>query len=269
MNMNQTSRILLLSSSPGQQLARWLRGAEGAMWDASKSNLDQSATLGTPIAASGDPVGYMADLSGRGYHMKQTTAESRPTYMESGDLRFLRFNGTSHWMKALNVKFANCTRVTAVLSMANINVTTSAVVMETLSPAADGGWGVYQNNGAAGAIGGGVGTPSAYVFNNASPTPADGRMVVSMTYDPAATSADARLRIRVNGIDIDESQAAELGAPASDAFALQDVFLGARGGTSAHGNFDLFRCCIIGRELSATEIVTAERWCASGVVSIV
>lgn len=52
--------------------------------------LYQDAAGTTPVTGDGQPVGYMADLSGNGNHATQATAASKPVY---------RTDGTLHWIE--------------------------------------------------------------------------------------------------------------------------------------------------------------------------
>lgn len=60
-------------------------GAPGGMWDATDSaTLSQDAAGTMPVTAHGQPIGRLADLSGNGNHLVQTTAVHRPTWTADG-----------------------------------------------------------------------------------------------------------------------------------------------------------------------------------------
>jgi hypothetical protein len=74
-----------------------------AWWDVSDlSTLFQNSDGTTAVAADGDPVGYIADKSGNGFHLTQATSGSRPTYKTSSGLHWLDFDGTSDFIKSAN-----------------------------------------------------------------------------------------------------------------------------------------------------------------------
>lgn len=57
--------------------------------------LYQDAAGTTPVTASGQPVGRIEDKSGNGHHAT-ASGSARPTYTESGGLKYLAANGTAH-----------------------------------------------------------------------------------------------------------------------------------------------------------------------------
>lgn len=75
-------------------------GGEKGWWlDISDiSTLYQDSAATTPVTASGQPVGYVADKSGNGYHAKQSTASARPVYTVSGAYAYLDCDGVDDRM---------------------------------------------------------------------------------------------------------------------------------------------------------------------------
>lgn len=68
-------------------------GETGAWYEPSPTNCFQQSD-GTVAAGVGDPVGYIADLSGNGNHATQATAAARPTLRQTGGgLYYLEFDG--------------------------------------------------------------------------------------------------------------------------------------------------------------------------------
>ena len=64
-------------------------GAEGVWYDPSDlSTLFQDSSGTTPVTAAGQPVGYIADKSGNGYHAIQATAEDRPILRADSNGRY-------------------------------------------------------------------------------------------------------------------------------------------------------------------------------------
>lgn len=64
----------------------------GGAWDpANTTTLWQDTSATTPVTASGQSVARMDDISGNGKHWLQSDASRRPTYTESGSLKYLSF----------------------------------------------------------------------------------------------------------------------------------------------------------------------------------
>lgn len=89
-------------------------GYAGGAWAMTAANLRQSSA-GTGAVVNGDPVGYVMDLSGNGKHLTQATSGKRPTYVESGGVSYLDFDGVDDTVGvALDLSASNkCTVVVA------------------------------------------------------------------------------------------------------------------------------------------------------------
>lgn len=75
-------------------------GQRGAYWDVSDlTTLYQDSTALTPVTAAGDPVGYVADKSGNGFHLLQATSAARPVYRTDGTLHWLEMDGVDDHLK--------------------------------------------------------------------------------------------------------------------------------------------------------------------------
>lgn len=69
-------------------------GEDGAWYDPSDISTLWQDTAGTSaVTASGQSVARIDDKSGNGRHLTQSTASARPTYIESGGLKYLDFDG--------------------------------------------------------------------------------------------------------------------------------------------------------------------------------
>lgn len=70
--------------TPASLFAKY--GATGGYWDATDiSTLRQNSDGTGSVTTAGDPVGYVADLSGNGWHQIQATASARPAIALDGD----------------------------------------------------------------------------------------------------------------------------------------------------------------------------------------
>lgn len=78
--------------------ALFASGAPGALYLPSPATCFQDAA-GTTPAGDGDPVGYVADLSGNGNPATQPTSAQRPTlWQDAGGTWHLDFDGVDDWM---------------------------------------------------------------------------------------------------------------------------------------------------------------------------
>ena len=69
-------------------------GQLGAWWKpADITTLFQDSAATTAVTATGQPVGYEGDKSGRGNHLLQATSAARPTYTVSGGATYLLHDG--------------------------------------------------------------------------------------------------------------------------------------------------------------------------------
>lgn len=194
----------------------------------------------------------------------QTNASKAPAYIEQGNLKMLRFDGVDDSMNALTVDMAGATKATIVMAFRQYTFNTvGGVVLEHgLGPfAGTGGITVFQNNGApAGNIGAGMGIGSTYVINNGDPASAERIVIGTFVFDPAGETYDDQVRLRLNGVEVNESQISTNGtASMTAAFALRDLFIGGRNGTQNYARIDLFAGLVIGRQLSDFEIESIEK----------
>ena len=71
--------LLLMGGSSFSPASLFANGEQGGWYDPSDfTTLFQNSNGTTAVAAPGDPVGYIADKSGRGNHRTQSTSGSRP-----------------------------------------------------------------------------------------------------------------------------------------------------------------------------------------------
>lgn len=81
-------------------------GEDGAWYDPSDlSTLSQTSTGTLGNVSVGDPVGYMADLSGNRNHATQATAAARPVLRQSGGLYYLEGDGVDDKLTTLDTAF--------------------------------------------------------------------------------------------------------------------------------------------------------------------
>lgn len=64
------------------------------------SSLRQNTNGTTAVTADGDPVGYVTDLSGNGYHLIAVSDSARPVYRTDGVLHWLEVDGSADAMQS-------------------------------------------------------------------------------------------------------------------------------------------------------------------------
>lgn len=238
--------------------------APGDYWDNQAANAffqDSAAT--TPVSASGDPCGRF--VGQRGNHWLQATSGSRPTYMVESGRKFVRFNGVDQLMQAAALALTGATKATMILGLRQRGFSTTGVVCENAPASAGvGGFGAFVNNGApSGSFGGGFGSgPSDFVFNNGAGASSERTFVATLVFDPAGASGDARIPLRMDGANVDESQAAAVGTPTGTGLTQTGFTLGARSGGTLYSQIDVHCGILVGGELTGADLANAEQWCA-------
>lgn len=240
-------------------------GEQGVLYDLSNvSTIYQDSAGTTPVAASGDPIGKIMDLSGHGYNLLQPTAGKRPTYNITSGLKSARFNGSSSSMMAAGVDMSTSTKCTIVVGITQNSGAASQMIAESGTGTPGGGFCAILNNTATGSVGGGLGSGGgAYVFPNGPESTTPRVMVVTFEYDPLAATYATQVAIRVGGVSVDETNAASAGTLTTAAFALRDLYFGARQNATLFLDADIYFFAMVGRALTATERQNLERLAAS------
>lgn len=98
--------VLAVAPGSGQAMVwtptdLFVSGEQGAWYDPRDMSTLWQDTAGTvPVTADGQTVARMDDKSGLGRHMTQATAGSRPTFRDSGGVRWLQLDGTDDFLTA-------------------------------------------------------------------------------------------------------------------------------------------------------------------------
>lgn len=105
-------------------------GVQGAWYDASDfSTMFQDAAGTTPVTAVGQPVGKMLDKSGRGNHIIQGTATSRPILAQDADGIYLPFDGIDDTIaSAAAINLTGTNKVTVFLAMSRTKASQAALM---------------------------------------------------------------------------------------------------------------------------------------------
>ncbi|HOV58978.1 MAG TPA: SGNH/GDSL hydrolase family protein [Rhodanobacteraceae bacterium] len=262
------TRPITQAGAGGQSLDSAIRAlfasAPGDYWDNLAANTFFQDSAGTTAnTATGQPCGRF--VGQRGNHWLQATSGARPTYMEEGGLKFVRFNGVDQVMQAAALALTGATKATLVVGIRQQSVggAPGVVIENAMAFAGSGGFGVFVDNaGPSGSLGGGLGDGANYVFSNGPGSAAGITRVASFVFDPAGANADERVQIRIDGAAVDETQVAEAGTPGASGIPIAGFYLGGRAGGINHAPIDVFCGIIVGDALTGVALENAERWCS-------
>lgn len=259
------------ASGAWSPVALFANAEKGGYFDPYRPNSIFQDTDGlVPVSASGQSV-QRADIvypgGGAGGNLLQSTAGKYPTYIESGAKKLLRGDGAADSMSAAGFDLAGCSKVTLIIGITHGAYTGLDMIMEhgTNIGAGTGGIAAVVNNGASGAFGGGIGNGVSNTrSNNAFSAGVPRSYLGTIIFSPEATTDDEKVRIRIDGEEIDESLAAGPGTVSAAAFAVRTLYLFARNNTANFFLGDIARWILIGRELDADELAAAELWAQKG-----
>lgn len=243
-----------VSYSPAAQFAA---GAQGGWWDPSDiTTLFQDSAGTTPVTASGQPVGRMLDKSGRGNHLVQTTAGSRPTYTEAAGLRFLAFDGVDDFLvSGANVPFTATDEVTTVVAMRKLSDATINIVAELSAS-------FISNAGAFLVATPGAPLTATYLFSafGTAQGLAESPSIYAAPHS-AITIGQAKIstdlcQVRINGSAF-TTTALDMGTGNFGSYLL---YVGRRGGLLLPFGGNLYGMIMIGRVLTLPEVVANENY---------
>ena len=241
---------------PFNPLDLFASGETGGWYDPSDlTTMFQDEAGTTPVTADGQSVGQIRDKSGRGNHLTQATAGSRPIYRTAGGKHWLELNGTSHFLvrypmtitasgaysSATGVRFNSNTGVQHIID-ADSNVGRLAQILRNSA-------GILETIAFA--------VPLAVFADSGPAITAASNCVISQVCTGAAAEAF------VNGAG--NGATAMTGTPASMATAFK------LGASSQGGEYTLtagyyggrnYGALIVGRALTATERAGLEGWLA-------
>ena len=94
-----SATIAQVSAPPWSPTQLFSTVDNGFIFDVSDmTTLWQDSAKTTPVAADGDPVGFVQDISGRGNHLSQATASRRPIYRAGGGKPYLQFDNLDDFL---------------------------------------------------------------------------------------------------------------------------------------------------------------------------
>jgi hypothetical protein len=204
-------------------------------------------------------VATLSDSSGNNRNATQATSSARPVLRQSGELYYLEFDGVNDAMQTAALAFAGSDEVTVIAGLhkntnsavamaleysTNFNANTGSFFLTapgSTGGAADYGWTARGSGYLAGITTGTVFAPDTSVVT------------------AVASVSPALRRLRRNGVQV-ASSTTSIGA---GGFGNYPLFIGHRSGGSYFFNGRLYGLILINRQLSATELLNAERWMAT------
>ena len=235
-------------------------GEQGAWYDPSDmSTLFQDAAGTTPVTALGQPVGRMLDKSGRGNHLTQTTAASRPLGQQHAAGAFhLAFDGVDDFLTIGTFNMSASDKVTVCAGVRKLSDAAPGTLVE-LSASAIANAGSFRFLAPEGAVGdyGFVtgGTFSGVLARSPATFPSP---ITSVLVGIGDIGGDVS-RLRVNGAQVanttDDQGTGNYGA-------AYPLFVGRRAGTTRPFNGNLHGLVIRGTGATTTQIAALERYMA-------
>lgn len=242
--------------------ALFANGEQGAWYDPSDlSSMNTKHDGSGAVPGVGDPVGYIADKSGRGNHAKQTTDTARPTLQLASGRYYLQFDGVDDFLVTSAIDFTGTDKMSVVVGCKADSATdgcyvglgtdhTSAGFYLDLATAS------FQVSA----------TPlAAREYRYFSPPPSSASHVTSVVIN--RSGADANLRIPVRRVDAvdDSGTPTTVGTGTSGVFGANPLHIGRRWGAADPIPFNgrIYSLLIRGAASTAAQIAAAERYAAA------
>lgn len=237
-------------------LSLFASGEKGLIWDFSRSDtLFQDAGV-TPGAIDA-VIGRVTDLSPNGVAGNQTTSAQKPLWSFSGGRYSALFDGTDDNLATDAIDLTGVNEVTVIAGVRKLadggtrvvaelsaSFTTNAGTFYLLAPEAAS---ATYRFGSRGSAAGAVASASGFAAPH-----------TAVLTGQADISADT-ISLRVNGAQV-ASAATDQG---TGNYGNHALYVGARAGTSLRFNGHIHALVIVGRALTATELVLAEYWANS------
>lgn len=226
---------------------------QGGWWDPSDSTTVFQDSAGTTPAGVGDPVGRIKDKSGRGNHLIQSAAASRPLLQTEGGRNFLLFDGTDDALAiaALDLSAGDAVTIcTGLHKLTDTGATTFIWEATSSFSTTQGGLTLRHDLGNGDAFEFGT-RGSALSLPGSAASAVGSSKVVTCLGDISTDLA----RLRVNQVETTAATDQGTGNYANAAFSV-----GRRANTASPTNMRLYGMAIIGRVVTADELTALEAW---------
>lgn len=240
-------------------------GEQGVVFDPSNlPTLSQDDAGATPVTADDQLVGRIADLSGNGNHLTQSTSGSKPKYKTSGGKHWLLPDGLDDWLGS--AAFAWGTDKATILTGFNAANGSIHILMQFGNTATEtASWDLAQ---------GAVSNGGPRIFRRGTSTSGDRGDGTSQTFPrdvvatfqldlSGSTHATEVPVVRVNGATpgtLASSGSADAG---SGNFGTKSFQLFRRSSATLYSNKPFYGVVAINRLLTDPEIANAEAWLAA------
>lgn len=240
-------------------------GEQGGIWRIAPETCYQDIN-GTIPGVVGQPVGYVADLSGNGLHYKAGLNDQRPTLrQDSAGHYYLDTEGGTKRMAASAVNLSGTDKFTLVIG---INKTGDSVAGSPwgfgsgagtfrIAAPADAGVGNFRFE-----LTGTDGSAAWRAINYPAPV----RCVVSCKFDLAGADRTSEIIPRINGLT-PTLTAAGIGSAGGGMLANSVIYLGGTGVAGTNFTGHIYSHVGIGRILSTRELEICERWVSQQTMS--
>lgn len=240
-------------------------GEQGFWYDPSDESTVFQDVAGTiPVTALGQTVARINDKSGRGNHLTQATAASRPTWQLDANGKFyLAFDGVDDFMLTAAMTLTGLSQIAFALGVHKVSDAARGVFMELGAGAAAAGTFVCDYRTLSG-------TPNSYGLACTGSTTAFSRKIASPHVAPITNVVSGRVNVNTSGLEaVDDIRINGVapGAPSTTSNAVGPatfgnlaLYVGMRGGTSLPLNGRIYQ--MVGR-FADTDLVTlgeVETW---------
>jgi hypothetical protein len=245
--------VALDTSDGGPIRNLFANGEQGYFFDPRDFNtMFQDAAGSVPVTAVGQPVGLILDKSGRGNHASQATATKRPilTLGADGQLR-LAFDGIEDLLVIPGLDLSMTDKVTLCAGVLKLSDAAAGVIAEHGPNAGttNGSFGMYAPTSPTPNIGWrSRGTGPVILSHGGVPAPIGS--VLTGIGDIAAPLA----RLRRNGAPLTYTESTQ----GTGNYAMQDHFIGSRGGAGLFLNGSVSSLVCLGRQAGADELAVME-----------
>lgn len=217
------------------------------------ATLQQDSAGTIPVAAAGDPIGRVMDISGANNHAVQATAASRPLWQTT----FAAFDGVNDSWATPNINFSSTDKLTVVVGMRKLSDAAVGMLMEFGSSVALAGAfnmraprGVFPTCDVTASANG-----STFAVDILTTSAAPNTAVLTTSINLGAASG-AEIISWVNGV----VQATSTGDAGTGPFGTLPLNIGRRNNLSTPFNGNVYGLIIIGRLVSTAERQMLEQY---------